>query len=190
MTCSKGVPDDFYGKIRRRLYQRIGRELALAHRILDLGCGNCDLVRFLRKAYEQRVTGVDISNNRMPRQDDPSRSQSPMRCIQGNAGHLAFLKDGAVDAVITTWAVHEMEDAGAAVREAYRVLRPGGEMLIVDFPKGSLAQRLWNEAYLTDSEVSNLLESAGFVRVRVRKIFREQVIWAVGFRAPKQGAEV
>ncbi len=34
-------------------------------------------------------------------------------------------------------------------REAKRVLRLGGEVLIVDFPRCSLAQRLWNEDYYT-----------------------------------------
>jgi len=57
-------------------------------------------------------------------------------------------------------------------------------MLIVDFPKGSLAQRLWNENYLTPAEVSMLLRNAGFVGVSVRTIHNGQVTWAVGFRSP------
>ena len=51
-----------YEKIKPRLHRRIGRELRLAHRVLDLGCGSCELVRYLADAYEQQVTGVDISS--------------------------------------------------------------------------------------------------------------------------------
>jgi ubiquinone/menaquinone biosynthesis C-methylase UbiE len=188
-TPTKHVPDDFYDKIHARLFRRIGRELGLAHRVLDLGCGSCDLVTFLRKAYRQRVTGVDLSDGKLPRRDDPSRSRAPMRCIRGNAAHLAFLRDGSVDAVVTTWALHEMDRRPDALAEAYRVLRPGGKMLIVDFPKGSLAQRLWDENYLTPSEAGTLLREAGFVRVRARTIHNGQVIWAVGFRPPTAGTK-
>ena len=182
----RDLPEDFYERLRPRLYRRIGRELSLAHRVLDLGCGCCDLVAFLRKAYRQRVTGVDVSDGKLPRRDDPSRSRAPMRCIKGHAARLAFLKDGSMDAVVTTWALHEMDSLPDAMAEACRVLRPGGEILIVDFPKGSLAQRLWNEDYLTSTEVGELLGEAGFVRVRARTIHNVQVIWAVGTRPPNR----
>ena len=64
---STNVPGDFYDKIRPELYRRIGRELGLAHRVLDLGCGHCDLVTYLREAYLQRVIGVDTSDSSLPR---------------------------------------------------------------------------------------------------------------------------
>jgi len=182
MMQSKDLPDDFYQELRPKLYRRIGRELALAHRVLDLGCGSCELVAFLRKAYRQRVTGVDVSEGRLPRHDDPSKSRAPMRCIKCNAARLAFLRDGSMDAVVTTWAVHEMDSPPDAMAEACRVLRPGGKMLVVDFPKGSLAQRLWDEKYLTAAEVGALLRGAGVVRVRARTIYDGQVIWAHGTR--------
>ena len=188
-TPTKEIRDDFYDRIHTRLFRRIGQELALAHRVLDLGCGNCDLVTFLRKAYRQRVTGVDVSDGNPPRHDDPSNKRAPMRCIKANAAHLAFLRDGSVDAVVCTWALHEMDRRPDAVAEAYRVLRPGGEMLVVDFPRGSLAQRLWDEDYLTASEAGTLLGEAGFVRVRARTIYKGQVIWAVGFRPPNTGTK-
>jgi ubiquinone/menaquinone biosynthesis C-methylase UbiE len=183
--CSEDVPPDFYERIRARLYRRIGRELSVAHRVLDLGCGSCELVRYLRKSYGQRVTGVDISDGKMPRRDDPSRSRAPMRCIKSDGARLEFLRDGSVDAVVTTWALHEMDRPSDVVAEGYRVLRPGGKMIIVDFPRGSLAQRLWDEDYLTASEARSLLTEAGFERVRARTIHDGQVIWAVGFRPAK-----
>jgi ubiquinone/menaquinone biosynthesis C-methylase UbiE len=185
----ESVSDDFYETIGPGLYRRIGRELSVAYRILDLGCGSCDLALFLRQTYRQRVTGVDTSAGDMPRRDDPSYSRAAMRCVKGNASHLRFLRDGSVDGVVTTWALHEMKKVEDAVREACRVLRPGGKMLIVDFPRGSLAQRLWNEDYMTLREVSALLRQAGFVRVRARTIHKGQVLWAVGFRPPNTGTK-
>jgi len=48
-------PDNFYETIRPRLHRRIGHEMRLAHRVLDRGCGSCDLVRYLASAYGQAV---------------------------------------------------------------------------------------------------------------------------------------
>jgi len=181
------VPEDFYKRIQPRLYRRIGKTLSLAHRVVDLGCGSCDLARFLRRTYRQRVTGIDTIDGQMPRHDDPKRSRAHMKCVKGDASRLTFLRDGRVDAIVTTWALHEMDRRPGVLAEAHRVLRPGGKILIVDFPKGSLAQRLWDENYLTVSGVGTLLSEAGFAGVRARTIFEDQVIWAVGFRPPNRG---
>jgi len=178
---SAKLPDDFYEKAKPRLQRRIGRELRPAYRILDLGCGSCGLAQFLRKTYRQRVTGVDISDGSFPRHDAPLEKRSPLRCVKADAAQLDFVRDGAVDAVVSMWALHEMADAQGMLREARRVLRPGGEVLIVDFPRGSLAQRLWNENYYTPFEIDHMLVGAGFRETRAKPIERRQVIWAKGY---------
>jgi hypothetical protein len=67
--------------------------------------------------------------------------------------------------------------------EARRILRPEGKLLIVDFPRGSLAQRLWNEDYFTSRRVSDLLAATGYADISVRLVERRQVLWAKGSRA-------
>jgi hypothetical protein len=42
-----GLPDDFYERIKGRLHRRICRELRSAKRLLDIGCGACELDRFI-----------------------------------------------------------------------------------------------------------------------------------------------
>jgi ubiquinone/menaquinone biosynthesis C-methylase UbiE len=95
---------------------------------------------------------------------------------------LGFVDDGSVDAVVTMWALHEMKRPKAILTETRRVLRSGGEILIVDFPKDSLAQTLWNENYYRPEDVKTLLKEAGFESVAVRLIEDEQVLWARGRR--------
>lgn len=185
MIAPKDIPDNYYDRARPDVYRRIGAEMSMAHRVLDIGCGSCDLVAFMRRRYRQRVTGIDVSDGNMPRKDNPVESRAPMRCIKGNAANLDFLNDGSFDGVVTTWALHEMDDRANAIEEAFRLLRPGGKMLVVDFPKGSLAQRLWDEDYLTPKEVAELLSDAGFEKVKSRTIKKRQVIWAVGVRPPE-----
>jgi len=189
MTRSAGIPDDFYENIKPRLWRRIGRELRLAHRVLDLGCGGCELDRYLALTYRQRVTGVDISDGSFPGREASRTGRGRIQCIKANAARLDFLSDGTMDAVISMWALHEMEDPHAALGEARRVLRPGGKILIVDFPRGSLAQRLWNENYYSISETHRMLRHVGFEEVSVRTIERGQVIWATGHRPPRRERE-
>jgi len=186
---SQGLPDDFYERLKPKLHRRIGRELRLAYRVLDLGCGSCELVRFLRELYRQRVTGVDVSEGGFPRHDTPSETRKPVRCVKADAAKLGFVRKGMVDAVVSMWALHEMKDVDGALGEAHRVLRPGGKILIVDFPRGSLAQRLWDEGYYTAQEIDDMLRQAGFLEVRAKTIERGQVIWAKGYRRPRKGPQ-
>ncbi|HUW32174.1 MAG TPA: class I SAM-dependent methyltransferase [Planctomycetota bacterium] len=172
--AERRIPDDFYERIKPRLYRRIGRELRLARYVLDLGCGSCGLVRYLAETYRQQVTGVDVVPDSFPKRPKGVR----FRCLRRDAAHLAFAADGSADAIVTMWALHEMKRPQAILAEARRVLRAGGELLVVDFPRDSLAQKLWNENYYRPEQVRRLLAEMGFSDIRVRLIERDQVIWA------------
>ncbi len=180
------VPKDFYERVKPGLYAKIGRELRSARRILDLGCGSCELVQHLADSSEREVTGVDISSEHFP---EAQRTDQGVRfgCLQKDAAKLGAIPDRSVDAVVTLWALHEMARPESVLAESLRVLRPGGEALVVDFPKDSLAQTLWDEAYRTPEEVRALLTGAGFARVRIRLIARNQVLWATGIRPRTTG---
>jgi len=181
------LPDDFYEKIGPRLHQRIGEEVREARRVLDLGCGGCELDRFLAETNGHEVIGVDVDDGSFPdRNEMKRRTRTLLKCVKADARRLAFLAAGEADAVVMKWALHELEEARAVLVEARRVLRPGGKLLIVDFPRGSLAQRLWNEDYYTPQQVSDLLAATGFAAISVRLIERRQVLWAKGFRAAKK----
>ena len=180
------LTDDFYDRIKPRLYRRIGRELRLAGRVLDLGCGSCDLVCYLAQTYRQHVTGVDIAAKKFPKhhhQPDGSRAKRTprFRCIKRDARHLDFVADGSVDAIVSLYALHEMTYPKAVFREMHRVLRPGGEVLIVDFPRDSLAEKLWQEKYYSPDEIAAMMRKAKFDQIKAKLIESLQLIWARGF---------
>jgi len=177
----EGLKHDFYERIKPRLHKRIARELRLARHVLDLGCGSCGLVRYLAETCRQEVTGVDVVSDGFPKRRR-SRAGVPFRCLRRDAARLPFAADGSADAVVTMWALHEMKRPMAILAETRRVLRAGAELLVLDFPKGSLAQRLWDEDYYRPDEVKRLLEETGFSDIRVRLIEQGQVIWARAYQ--------
>jgi len=127
------MPDNFYDKIKPRLYQRVGRELRLAYRVLDLGCGACELAQYLCETYGQKVTGVDISSNSFPNNRNITRNNKRIRCIRKDAARLTFIRNETIDAAIIFWALHEMKNSQAILQEAHRALRPGGKVLSLNF---------------------------------------------------------
>ncbi len=182
-----GLPDDFCEKIRPRLYQRIGEELRGARRVLDLGCGGCELGRFLAETYRQKVIGVDITDGSFPdRHELESRTRNLLRCIKVDARRLDILAAGAIDAVVLVWALHKLKQPRAVLLEARRVLHVSGKLLIVDCLRGSLAKRLWDEDSYIPHQVSQLLAATGYVDVSAGLVGRRQVLWAKGFHAARK----
>jgi len=175
-------PDNFYDKIKPRLYQRLGRELRLAYRVLDLGCGACELARYLSETYGQKVTGVDISADSFPNNRNITKNTRRIRCIRKDAARLTFIRNETIDAAVIFWALHEMKNPRAILQEAHRVLRPGGEILVIEFPRNSLAQKLWNENYYTSRELTGFLRKAGFKDIRAERIEHKQILWVNGYR--------
>jgi ubiquinone/menaquinone biosynthesis C-methylase UbiE len=171
----------FYDRIKPHLYKRVGRELHLAYRVLDLGCGACELVQYLSETYGQKVTGVDISANSFPNKRNIAKNIRGVRCIRKDAAQLGFIRNETIDAAVIFWALHEMKKPQTILQEAHRVLRPGGEVLVVEFPRNSLAKELWNENYFTVKELTGSLRKAGFGSIRAKQIERKQILWVTGF---------
>lgn len=168
------LPEDFYARIKDRLQERIARELRFAGRVLDIGCGSCELARFLAEKNRQHVIGVDISDDGFA--NSRLRGET-VECHKADARKLDFLQDESIDAVVTLYALHEMDRPLMVVKEAKRLLRAGGRILVVDFPRDSLAQRLWNEDYYTAEHLEDMLKAAGFTGIRASLIEGGQLLW-------------
>ncbi len=181
--CDCGFKGNFYDRIKHRLHERIGREVRLAGTVVDLGCGSCDLVEYLARTYKQKVTGIDMFPYSFPAQRH-THTGVGYQCVEHDAANIDFVADDSVDAAVSMWALHEMHYPNAILAEAYRILRPGGEIVIVDFPRGSLAQKLWNENYYKPGQIADMLDKAGFQEVRLRLINRRQIAWARGWKPP------
>ena len=92
-------------------------------RTLDLACGEGRVSRVLRERGHE-VVGVEGS----PALAAAARAAAPeIEVLDGDAASLP-LPDGAVDLVVCSMALLNFDDVDAAMREAARVLEPGGRL--------------------------------------------------------------
>ena len=112
-------------------YWRFHRDVFLelvpppGRRTLDLGCGEGRLARDLRD-LGHRVVAVDASATMVAaaREADPE-----LEVHHADAAALPF-GDGAFDCVLAFMSLQDVADYTAAVREAARVLEPGGVLCV------------------------------------------------------------
>ncbi len=100
--------------------------------VVDIGCGPGDLARVLARRVG-RVTGVDPSPQMIDYANARSHDLANCRFELGTAQALP-LPDASVDLVTSTFAMHHIPAAhrGDAVAQMFRVLRPGGRLLLAD----------------------------------------------------------
>lgn len=112
-------------------------------RVVDLGCGRgAVLVTAAHLLPAARPVGVDLWRSVDQSGNDPARTLAnasaegvAVDLITGDLRALPVHAD-SVDLVVSSLAIHNISDpAGrlAAVREATRILRPGGRLILVDY---------------------------------------------------------
>jgi SAM-dependent methyltransferase len=148
-------------------------------RVLDAGCGNGNLtLRALKNnSGERKATGfigMDFSRNMLDRAACRAADSPRAAFLQGSVTCLPF-QDRSFERVVSSGVLTclpDSEAAALALQEFYRVLKPGG-VLVVDFFNSIshytlIRKHLFRESikppeYVTPSEFRKCLESAGFL---------------------------
>jgi demethylmenaquinone methyltransferase/2-methoxy-6-polyprenyl-1,4-benzoquinol methylase len=132
--------------VDRVWWRRAARTFAhiLARRdacVLDLCCGTADMALALRRqaADSASVFGADFSHAMLVLARRKARNR--VRLIEADALSLPVW-DARFDLVVSAFGFRNLADYDAGLREILRVLRPGGEVGILDFgePKGALGK--------------------------------------------------
>ncbi|NCG30481.1 MAG: methyltransferase domain-containing protein [Bacteroidetes bacterium] len=150
------LPEGFVGsaaheEVSKNLYQQVVNGVNISDKdVLEVGCGRGGGLHHLHERFSPKASvGLDLShrsisfcNKRFP--------DKGLRYIQGSADDLPLDSD-TMDTLINVESSHTYPDFDAFVKEACRVLKPGGHFCYADF----------RQAEKVDS-IKKSIESAGF----------------------------
>jgi ubiquinone/menaquinone biosynthesis C-methylase UbiE len=141
--------------------------------IADLGCGTGDLLSALLDKAD-RVIGVDNSPKML--EEARKRFKKDEERVDVRLGEMAHLPllDGEVDCAIIAMVLHHLHKPDEAVKEAYRILKTGSMLIIMDFEKhtNEMLRRRFSDRWLGfEKEVLlSFVEDAGLKPTNVLQI--------------------
>ena len=148
--------------------------------ILDIGCGNGALALILGKGAA-KVVGLDVSAAAIDRANRLARVTATSIRAEFVCHKLeeAGFADGSFDKIFSFSVIEHIPNYVEVLREAHRVLKPGGQMVIsVDSLVGMSAERIERhrtafsvQQYFTPHQLTALLKDTGFTSVDAYSIF-------------------
>ena len=144
----------------------IWKELALANpRVLvDIGAGTGFFaVPFSRKLVDGRVYACDLQEEMLAwmRERLPADVRDRVVPVKMEETQVP-LEDGNADLVYMVNLHHELEDVASMMGEAYRLLKRGGTVLVMDWKKGETPSGPPQEIRVSESDIIRDVERAGF----------------------------
>lgn len=146
--------------------------------VADLGAGE-GLLSELLALRCRRVIAVDNSE-RMIAFGAAKARKAGLKNLEFRLGDLADppIDPASMDAVLLSQSLHHATDPRQALRAAHRILKPGGQILILDLRQHGFdqASTLYGDRWMgfAESDLTRWLEEAGFRDVEVSVVAREE----------------
>lgn len=119
--------------------KKVRKHLAPYHPelILDVATGTGDLAIELVKLNPEKITGIDIATEMLSIGNKKINERNLDKVItlqEGDSENLDF-KTGTFDAVTVAFGVRNFENLKRGLSEMYRVLKPGGHVVVLEFSR-------------------------------------------------------
>ncbi len=105
-------------------------------KVLDIATGTGDLaLEIYKRLKPNKITGVDISEGMLKVAREKIQRKKLSQAIDFRVGDSENLKfdDNYFDAVTVAFGVRNFANLKAGLKEMYRVLKPGGKIVILEF---------------------------------------------------------
>jgi ArsR family transcriptional regulator len=146
--------------------------------VADLGSGEGLLSELLARRCK-KVIAVDNSEKIVAFGAAKARKNN-VKNLEFRLGDLQNppIDSESVDVVILSQALHHAGEPAKAIAGAHRILKPGGQVLILDLAKHDFksAHELYGDEWLglADSDLNRWLEAAGFKQIEISIVAREE----------------
>ncbi len=165
-----------------RSWEAIGHlalRLVPAITVADLGAGE-GLISQLIAHRAERVWCIDNSEKMVEVGTELARKNGLANLTYKHGDIEAVpLPDKSVDLAILSQALHHANHPQTAVNEAFRILKPGGQLLVLDLKEHHYekAHEQFGDLWLgfKESALHSFLKKAGFTQVEVQVVSRESV---------------
>ncbi len=122
---------------RRKAIKKI-KDAVEAPRVLDVACGTGDFSIAIAKAVRKgEVIGVDISKEMLEvmRQKVLKNKLESIISQEVGDGEALRFPEGSFDRLVNAFGIRNFEDRDKGLREALRVLKPGGRLVILELSR-------------------------------------------------------
>jgi ubiquinone/menaquinone biosynthesis C-methylase UbiE len=146
--------------------------------VADLGSGEGLLSELLARRCK-KVIAVDNSD-RIVSFGAAKAKKNQLKNLEFRLGDLQNppIEKNSVDLAILSHALHHAEQPAAAIKAAYRILRPNGMIMILDLLKHNFdkAEELYGDRWpgFAESDLHRWLEDSGFRRIEISIVAREE----------------
>jgi ubiquinone/menaquinone biosynthesis C-methylase UbiE/DNA-binding transcriptional ArsR family regulator len=146
--------------------------------VADLGSGEGLLSELLARRC-RKVIAVDNSE-KIVAFGAAKAKKNNLKNLEFRLGDLQNppVEPESVDLAILSQALHHAEEPVKAIASAYRMLKPGGQVMILDLAKHRFAkaQELYGDRWpgFAESDLHRWLEAAGFKKIEINVVAREE----------------